>query len=937
MQRFLNKSGVQTSAFRLLIILFVSFSWDGHSEKLPVQPFTGSGQPSPLLDETRALIKFRLPFSASPMTEVQQNAGFSTFENKFTYDSLSFYMNGEPFFIHSGEMHYFRIPEGQWEDYIIKARNGGLNCISTCVYWGIHEPAENVWNFTGRYDLGRFIELCKKHEMYVILRIGPMINAETRNGGLPQWVREKLPGQYNNQLYPSPQWYLDAVKRYYTKLSEHLSKHFPSMGSNVILIQLDNETNCSWVWGRQEFRADAQETANQYLAMAKEVGFEGPFSATYWEPAFTVRPHGTLPVTGAYPLKAWNNERFPSLEHLPIKNARDHYHGFPAEVHDYPVFSAENQGGGGYYTIAPDEFPAVYNLTDIAGGTQATNYYMYAGGTNPQRYPGQWFENYFGRSVTHPDVTRMSYDLDAPIGEFQQIRQNYHYIRRLGLFLQSYGNTLQKTTLNPGIFPDTILGKTSQAAMRSNNGSGFIFVSSFVLPNDSMTEKIGFNIRMKDQDITFPLFSNLVLHRNHPIIIPFRLSIDGIDLRYSTANPLARFEYNGARHLVFYTLKNNLAEYFIENIQPGDIWHNKGAKVHSTEQGVVLVIDPAVKDNLVIIKRRNHPPVIIKTLDDEQSLKAWMINDLKGQLILTNVVPLDIDNNTLRYEYTTEHGDEAKFKLYPGARFNHNHRHRAQNHLSVFTESLQQSSLNLEYTRSGNGNYQIEIDKNSLPGAKEIYLHTSTMGFSTGFELHAGQMMVADGFFRFAGDNILSSWSAGIKRFLHKNSQLWVLEKQPGKEHYFIYNKHSGMLLAVKDNALKMVQSSESPGAAVLWLIENNGDGRYKLQHLHSELFLVVNESVPLLGSTSPKCNDLWDITHKDELYSTISHILSGLFLEQDKLAAALNTEPDKITLEMRSYLFHKSMQRFTFELEYGDYVKPDRFSFLSESEIRLK
>jgi hypothetical protein len=925
--------------FLSLMTLIITFGLGLHRVHFLLALDTKPGQEN-FKGQKHSTIAFDLNNISShePMEKASGNEPFDVSGSFLSYDKQTFYINGSPVYIHSGEMHYFRTPEDQWEDYIIKARNGGINTISTVVFWGIHEPAENVWNFSGRYNLSKFIELCNKHEMYVMLRIGPMINAETRNGGIPQWVRERLPGKYNTHLYPSPPWYLDAVGRWYANLAKHISKHFPSNGGNVIKIQLDNETNCSWVWGRQEVRDDAQHTANEYLRLAKEAGFEGPFSATYWEPDFTVRPHGTLPVTGAYPLKAWNIDGFPSLDHLPFKNSRGHYHGFPDEVHNYPVFCAENQGGGGYYTIAPAEFPATYNLTDIGGGTQATNYYMYSAGSNPQRYPGRWFQNYFGNSVTHPDVTRMSYDLEAPIGEFQQIRQNYHYIRRLGMFIDSYGKTLQQTSFYPGVFEGTILGKTSQAAMRSNNGSGFVFVSSYVLPNDLLAEKIGFNIRMKDQEIAFPLFSDLVIHRNHPVLIPFRLSIDGINLRYSTANPLVRFKHNDARHLVFYTLKNNLAEYFIENIKPDDIWYKKGASVHNTEQGVALVVDPFVEDNLVIIKRKNEPDVIIKTLDDEKSLNTWMIREMKDQLIITNVIPLDVDNHTLRYEYTTEHGKEARFELYPGTSFNHKHRRGVNQQFTVYTENLQQPSLDLVYSRSGVGNYHIEIDRNSLPNAKEIYLLTTVIPFSAGFEFHADQMMVSDGFFRLAGDTNLSSWSAGIKRFLHKNTQQWVLEKQPGEEDHIIYNKQTGMMLGAKDGKLKMFSFDEGVDNTVKWKIENIQNPLGKLRHSQTGLYLASENSELLLKPASTAiAGTLWEIKHKEEFYSTIS--LNGLpvFLDQNDLVPVLNPEPDKINFELRSYQFERNMQRFTFILEYGDYVQPDRFTFLREGRIKLK
>ena len=43
-------------------------------------------------------------------------------------------------------------------------------------------------DFTGRRDLRAFAELCAKHGLFVILRIGPFAHGEVRNGGLPDWL-----------------------------------------------------------------------------------------------------------------------------------------------------------------------------------------------------------------------------------------------------------------------------------------------------------------------------------------------------------------------------------------------------------------------------------------------------------------------------------------------------------------------------------------------------------------------------------------------------------------------------------------------------------------------------------------------------------------------------------------------------------------------------
>ena len=60
--------------------------------------------------------------------------------NKFELSDTNFLMNGEPFQIISGEMHYPRIPRGAWRQRFQMAKAMGLNTISTYIFWNVHQP-----------------------------------------------------------------------------------------------------------------------------------------------------------------------------------------------------------------------------------------------------------------------------------------------------------------------------------------------------------------------------------------------------------------------------------------------------------------------------------------------------------------------------------------------------------------------------------------------------------------------------------------------------------------------------------------------------------------------------------------------------------------------------------------------------------------------------
>ena len=106
----------------------------------------------------------------------------------FQIQGDKFILNGKPFLIHSGEMHYPRIPEAYWKDRLLKAKAMGLNTVCTYIFWNLHETTPGHFDFTGNLDIKKFIKTAQEVGLYVIVRPGPYICAETDMGGLPSWL-----------------------------------------------------------------------------------------------------------------------------------------------------------------------------------------------------------------------------------------------------------------------------------------------------------------------------------------------------------------------------------------------------------------------------------------------------------------------------------------------------------------------------------------------------------------------------------------------------------------------------------------------------------------------------------------------------------------------------------------------------------------------------
>ena len=148
-----------------------------------------------------------------------------------------FKMDGESFRIYSGSMHYFRIMPEYWEDRLRKLKAAGFNTVETYVCWNMHEPRKGEFDFTGRFDIRRFIKTAQEVGLYAIVRPGPYICAEWDFGGLPAWLLKDR----NMRLRCAYPEYLQHVSDFYHRLFEEIGDLQQSEGGNIIAMQIENE------------------------------------------------------------------------------------------------------------------------------------------------------------------------------------------------------------------------------------------------------------------------------------------------------------------------------------------------------------------------------------------------------------------------------------------------------------------------------------------------------------------------------------------------------------------------------------------------------------------------------------------------------------------------------------------------------------------------
>lgn len=352
-------------------------------------------------------------------------AFFASAQNKpvkhtFAISGGNFLLDGKSIQIHSGEMHFSRIPKPYWRHRLKMIKAMGLNTVATYVFWNYHETAPGVWDFkSGNKDVAEFIKIAQEEGLFVILRPGPYACGEWEFGGYP-WFLTKVPGMvirsYNTQ-------YLAATKAYFTALYGQVKNLLVSNGGPIIMVQGENEFG-SYVAQRKDISLeDHKKYSAAVFQQLKDVGFNVPFFTSDGSWLFD---GGALP--GA----------------LPTANGEDDVNKLKEVVNKF-------NGGQGPYMVAEfypgwldhwaEPFPKV-SYKNIAKQTQkyldagvSFNYYMVHGGTNFGFTSGA---NYDAKHDIQPDLT--SYDYDAPISEAGWATKKYDTLR-----------SILKTTQTPAV------------------------------------------------------------------------------------------------------------------------------------------------------------------------------------------------------------------------------------------------------------------------------------------------------------------------------------------------------------------------------------------------------------------------------------------------------------------------------------------------------
>ena len=311
-----------------------------------------------------------------------------------------FYIDGKPFRLFSGAMHYFRVPREYWGDRFAKMRAAGFNCVETVMCWNLHEPKEGAFCFEGNLDIAAYCRMAAEYGLYIIIRPGPYTCGEWDFGGFPAW----LLADHNIRLRCNEPTYMQKVEAYFKRVFQELAPLQDTRGGNLIALQIENEYGS---YGNDK------EYLNHLREIMLDCGAEVPF--------FTSDGNNSNMLSGGTLPDVYQTLNFGSHARTAFNSLKGFQEGMPKTCMEFWCGWFDHWGERHHRRNPAQVGREIQSLVDTGANM---NIYMFHGGTNFNFWAGA---NY-GRKY-QPTVT--SYDDAALLNEYGDYTPAYHRVRKI--------------------------------------------------------------------------------------------------------------------------------------------------------------------------------------------------------------------------------------------------------------------------------------------------------------------------------------------------------------------------------------------------------------------------------------------------------------------------------------------------------------------------
>ncbi|KAJ3972272.1 glycoside hydrolase family 35 protein [Lentinula raphanica] len=420
-----------SSVFTIFLSLFAPF---GCASKAVTNPFN-----DPILARSESLLSPR-------------------FTDQVSFDNFSLSLQGQRIFLHSGEFHTYRLPVPDlWLDILEKVKAAGLNGVSVYTLMAVINPSRGVVDFNDWRALQPLYDAAKEAGIWITLRPGPYINAESTAGGIAHWITTEVAGQ----LRTNASDYTDAWMDYILGIINQTAPNQITEGGPVILLQVDNEYN--------------QAEGAGYFAELESVYDNSTIviPLTYNDPG-----EGDNFINGTGAVDLYGLDSYP--QGFDCSNPQNwnpvttNYHSYHESANpSQPFYFPEFQGGSfdawgpgapGYAQceiLTGPDFQSVFNRQLWASNAKLTSFYMIFGGTS-------W------GGIPFPGVYT-SYDYGSTISENRGLTDKHMELKLQGIFLRS----------TPDFYKTNWIGDSSTAGFTAGSVTNSAAFVTFLQNPDS--------------------------------------------------------------------------------------------------------------------------------------------------------------------------------------------------------------------------------------------------------------------------------------------------------------------------------------------------------------------------------------------------------------------------------------------------------------------
>ncbi len=386
----------------------------------------------------------------------------------------------------------------------------------------------------------------------------------------------------------------------------------------------------------------------------------------------------------------------------------------------------------------------------MGSGANSIGYYMYHGGSTPIGKHGFLSDETYG-------YPKISYDFQAPIREYGQLNESYYRLKTLHLFMNEFGSVLapMQTVLPEGAENiDPADTSTLRFAARVKDNSGFLFLMNFQDHSQMKDiEDVKIKLHLPSEELVIPEGKGFTLKKEVSAIFPFNFSMEGILLKYATAQLLTKIENNGISHYFFYAPEGIEPEYVFDRSTLKNI-ELAGERTKSRN------IRPRIGET-ISLTGNNGSRIKFTTLSRQEALNAWRTTLLgKERLVISESTIIGRDNFL---ELTNMGNSLMSFSVYPDieGQLESSKGNLIKSSDGIFANyhvELPEKKVDPVIRRVGKNRVVVNLPEDSLDGLNDIFIEIDYIG-DTGMAFIDGKLI---------NDNLYdgSPWYIGVKRFV---------------------------------------------------------------------------------------------------------------------------------------------------------------------------